>query len=174
MVIEVSVKEKWYIYPAPQFQLVDRNLNEWINTYNADLERVIYGAKFSHYNLSGRRDQLRIFLLTGYARNFSAVYSAPYSNRKLTEGFSIGAGFTQNREIIYKTSFNNGTFRYRDTSKGFVRNTFAVSGAYLLRKGFYKRHVFSLGYTFTSVEDSLVTKYAPGYFNKDWLPGHQL
>ena len=65
--IEVHVKEKWYIYPSPQFQIVDRNLNEWINRYNADLERVIYGVKFAHYNLSGRRDQLKVYTLNGYA-----------------------------------------------------------------------------------------------------------
>ncbi len=164
MTIMVSVKEKWYIYPTPQFQLVDRNFNEWLNTYNADLERVIYGAKFSHYNLSGRRDQLRIFLLTGYARNFSFVYSAPYSNRKLTEGFSVGAGYTQNREVIYKTSFNNGTLRYRNT--GFVRNSFVASGAYIARRGFYQRHVFSFAYSNTSVQDSIVTDYNPKYFNQ--------
>ncbi len=164
MTVQVKVVEKWYIYPTPQFQLVDRNLNEWVNTYNADLERVIYGAKFSHYNLSGRRDQLRVFLLTGYSRNFSLLYSAPYSNRKLTEGFSIGAGYTQNRELIYKTSVNNGTFRYRND--GFVRNTFAASGAYLIRRGFYKRHVFSIAYTHTSVADSVISDFNPKYFNQ--------
>ncbi len=164
MTVQVNVTEKWYIYPTPQFQLVDRNLNEWLNTYDADLERVIYGAKFAHYNLSGRRDQLRVFLLTGYARNFSFVYSAPYSNRKLTEGFSVGAGYTQNREIIYKTSFNNGTFRYRNDD--FARSSFVASGAYLVRRGFYKRHVFSIAYTHTSVVDSVITDYNPKYFNQ--------
>ncbi len=164
MTVQVTVVEKWYIYPTPQFQLVDRNLNEWVNTYNADLERVIYGAKFSHYNLSGRRDQLKVFLLTGYSRNFSLLYSAPYSNRKLTEGFSVGAGYTQNRELIYKTSINNGTFRYRND--GFVRNTFAASGAYLIRRGYYKRHVFSIAYTHTSVADSVISDFNPKYFNQ--------
>ena len=162
MKILVSVKEKWYIYPTPQFQLVDRNFNEWINTFNADFNRVIYGAKFAHYNLSGRRDNLRIFLLTGYARNFSFSYYAPYSNKKLTEGFSIGAGYTQNREISYKTNANN--FLLRFSNAGFVRNTIAASGAYIVRKGFYRRHVFSAGYTYTSVVDSVITKYNTSYF----------
>ena len=63
--INIVVKERWYIFPTPQFQLVDRSFNEWIKTYNADFNRVVYGLKFAHYNFSGRRDQLRIYLLNG-------------------------------------------------------------------------------------------------------------
>jgi hypothetical protein len=161
--ILVTVKEKWYIYPTPQFQLVDRNFNEWINRYNADLERVIYGAKFAHYNLSGRRDQLRIYLLNGYARNLSFTYTAPYSNKSLTEGFSIAASYTQNREIIYKTSSDNIPLRYKGI--GFVRNSFFTNAAYILRRGFYRKHVFNIGYYNLNVEDSIISKYNPAYFN---------
>jgi hypothetical protein len=57
---------------------------------------------------------------------------------------------------------NNGTYRYKED--GFVRDAFTASGAYLLRKGFYKRHIFSLGYSFISVSDSII-KYNPNYFN---------
>ena len=161
--IQATVREKWYIYPSPQFQIVDRNLNEWLNRYNADLERVIYGAKFAHYNLSGRRDQLRVYLLNGYARNISFNYTAPYSNRALTEGFSIAASYTQNREITYKTSYDNIPLRYKGT--GFVKNAFSVSGAYIIRRGFYRRHVFNLGYHNINVNDSITKKYNPNYFN---------
>lgn len=161
--ILVTVKEKWYIYPTPQFQLVDRNFNEWVNRYNADLERVVYGAKFAHYNLSGRRDQLRIYLLNGYARNLSFTYTAPYSNKSLTEGFSIAAGFTQNREIIYKTSSDNIPLRYKGIR--FVRNSFFTNAAYILRRGFYRKHVFNIGYNNLNVEDSITSKYNTAYFN---------
>ena len=57
--------------PVPQFQLVDRNFNRWYKTYKASFDRVNYGLKFVHYNLSGRRDQLRIYLINGYTRNIS-------------------------------------------------------------------------------------------------------
>jgi outer membrane protein assembly factor BamA len=163
--IQVTVKEKWYIYPIPQFQLVDRNLNEWLHTYHADFERVIYGAKFVHYNLSGRRDQLKVYLLDGYARNFSITYSAPYSNQALTEGFSVTAGYTQNREIIYKTSADNLPLRY--SNKSFVRNFFSGGGSYNIRRGFYKRHIFSIGYSYINVDDSITKVYNPAYFNTD-------
>lgn len=163
--VVVSVKEKWYIYPTPQFQLVDRNLNEWLNTYNADLERVTYGAKFAHYNLTGRRDQLRIYLLNGFARNFSFIYNAPFSNRALTEGFSVSAGFTQNREIIYKTAQNNKPLRY--TINGFVRNQFNINGTYIRRNGFYRTRQFGIGYQYMDVSDSVTSFYNPNYFNNN-------
>ncbi len=162
MVIEVDVKEKWYIYPTPQFQLIDRNFNEWIKQYNANLERVIYGVKFAHYNFTGRRDQLRIYLLNGYSRNLSFTYSAPYSNAALTEGFSVGAGYTENREIAYKTSYGNKLMQFNNGK--FVRKSVTLNGAYIVRKGYYRRHVFGIGYTYSNVNDSILTKYNPDYF----------
>ncbi|MFZ1529513.1 MAG: POTRA domain-containing protein [Ferruginibacter sp.] len=162
--IKVIVKERWYIYPTPQFQLVDRNFNEWINVYHADLDRVIYGAKFAHYNFSGRRDQLRIFLLNGYARNFAVSYISPYSNRTLTEGFGIAASFTQNREIAYATSLGNKLRQYNN-QHNFVRNTFSASASYIARKGYFNRHSYQLSFTYMNVEDSVVKFYNPSYFN---------
>ncbi len=161
--VHISLKEKWYIYPTPQFQLIDRNINEWIKTYNADLERVVYGAKFAHYNLSGRRDQLKITVLNGYTRNFSFNYSTPYSNSNLTEGFSVSAGYTQNREVTYKTS--QGNIPLRLTGEKFIRNNFTAAAAYIMRKGFYRRHVFSIGYTQSKVDDSITQRYNQRYFD---------
>ena len=113
LAINVKVREKWFVYPTPQFQLIDRNFNDWWKTYNADFNRVVYGAKFAHYNFSGRGDQLRIFLLNGYSRNISFSYSAPYSNSKLTEGFKVSGGYSQNREFSYKTTYNNKLVNFK-------------------------------------------------------------
>lgn len=162
--IRITVKEKWYVYPVPQFQLVDRNFNDWLNTYDASLERVIYGIKFVDYNFSGRRDPLRLFFLNGYSRNISMSYSAPYSNPSLTEGFTIGGGFTQNREITYKTSYGNKQLQFNNGS--FVRDIFSISGSYQFRKGYYKKKVLQLGYFHYRVADSVVTKYNPAYFSE--------
>ncbi|MBK7305782.1 MAG: hypothetical protein IPI88_01355 [Chitinophagaceae bacterium] len=85
--INVQVLERWYLYPVPQFKWIDRNFNEWYRTYKASLSRVNYGIKFVHYNLSGRRDQLRIYFINGYTRNVSFSYTAPYSNKKTNRGF---------------------------------------------------------------------------------------
>ncbi len=165
MDVMVEVKERWYIYPVPQFQLVDRNVNEWIKIHNADLNRVNYGIKFIDYNLSGRRDQLQVYLLNGYSRNVSFRYSAPYSNSKLTEGFSVSAGFSRNREIPYKTSYHNGLLFYKNDR--FVRENWFASAGYILRRGYYVRHVFSASYSHASVSDTVIQpNYNPNYFKK--------
>ncbi|MEO5888806.1 MAG: POTRA domain-containing protein, partial [Ferruginibacter sp.] len=103
----VTVRERWYLFPLPQFQIVDRSFNEWLVKYKGDLSRVNYGVKFVHYNFSGRRDPLRIFLINGYTKNLAFSYSQPYSNRALTQGFGVGGGFSQSREMAYKTSVDN-------------------------------------------------------------------
>ncbi len=164
IILHISVKEKWYIYPSPQFQLVDRNINEWLKVYNADLNRVIYGAKFEHYNLSGRRDRLKVYLLNGYARNLSFNYFAPYSNSALTEGFGVAGGYTQNREISYRTSYNNKLVFYNNQAK-FVRTSAYGGASYLIRRGYFRQHIISLSYTRYNVNDTVIKFLNPLYFN---------
>jgi outer membrane protein assembly factor BamA len=162
--VHVTVREKWYLYPTPQFQLVDRNYNEWLKTYNGDLDRVVYGIKFAHYNFSGRGDQLRIYLLNGYSRNISFSYNTPYSNSRLSEGFRISAGYSQNREIPYKTSYNNKLLQFK--KPGFVRNNSYASVSYQSRKGFFKRRIYTASFTYLHVNDSIIDPlYNPNYFN---------
>ncbi len=166
----VDVRERWYIYPVPQFKPVDRNFNEWIKTYNASLKRVNYGLKFVHYNLSGRRDQLRIFFLNGFSRDFSFSYNAPYSNKALTEGFVVGAGYSQKKEIAYKTDYNNNLLFYTSDSlrSKFVGSAFYVTAGYTMRKGFFVNHFFNASFSSLSVTDSiLLPKNNPNYFNSN-------
>lgn len=166
--VTVNVRERWYLYPVPQFQWVDRNFNEWWKTYNHSLKRVNYGIKFVHYNLSGRRDQLNIYLINGYSRNISFSYSNPYSNSSLNRGFSVSAGYTQNREVAYKTRPDNVIMFYppdsvRKQTNDFVRNSWYFNVGYQVRKDFFTRHYFAAGYSFLKVDDSVIIKN-PYYF----------
>ena len=159
----ITVKERWYFYPLPQFQPVDRNLNEWLVKYKADLTRVKYGVKFVDYNLSGRRDILKIYLLNGYTRNISFSYAQPFSSKALVEGFQFGAGYAQSREVGYKTSYDNRLLFYNNGN--FVNKSFIVNAGYSFRKAIKSRHFFSITYTQTSVNDSIATtEYNPNYF----------
>jgi outer membrane protein assembly factor BamA len=163
--IFVEVKERWYIYPIPQFLLVDRNVNEWIKIHNANLNRVNYGLKFVNYNLSGRRDQLRISLLNGYSKNIVIGYAAPYSNKALTEGFTLGAVFSQTREMPYKTDYNNRILLFKQ--EGFVKKNWFATAGYIVRRGYFVRHFFSAAYTHVTISDSILKQnFNPNYFKK--------
>jgi len=165
--VVVTVRERWYIYPVPQFKPVDRNFNEWIKTYNASLKRVNYGLKFVDYNLSGRRDQLRLFFLTGFSRDFSFSYNAPYSNSKLTEGFVVGAGYSQKKEIPYKTTYTDSLLFYTSDSlrTKFVGSNFYFTTGYAIRRGFFTKHIFNASFYRITINDSIASaKYNPNYF----------
>lgn len=165
-IVIIDVKERWYVYPVPQFKPVDRNFNEWIKTYNASLKRVNYGLKFVHYNLSGRRDQLRIYFLTGFSRDFSISYNAPYSNKALTEGFVVGTGYSQKKEIPYKISNTNQLLFYTsDTLRTkFVGSNFYITAGYTIRKGFFTRHIINTTFSTIKISDSIVlAKNNPNY-----------
>ncbi|HMK02605.1 MAG TPA: POTRA domain-containing protein [Ferruginibacter sp.] len=170
--ITVTVKERWYWYPVPQFQWVDRNFNEWYKTYNARFDRVNYGLKFVHYNLSGRKDQLRVYLINGYSRNISFSYTAPYSNKALTEGFTVGAGFTQKREVAYKTSYRDSLLFYPSDSATkakahFVYKNWYAHASYIIRRGLFKKHIFSVSYNYIKLADSVINKNNnPNYFGQ--------
>ncbi|MBK8611346.1 MAG: hypothetical protein IPL84_15755 [Chitinophagaceae bacterium] len=168
--ILVRVTERWYWYPVPQFKWVDRNFNEWYKTYKASLERVNYGIKFVNYNLTGRRDQLRLYLINGYSRDISFSYSAPYVNKALTHGFNVGGGYSQKREFSYKTNYNDSLLFYPSDSAGKARNEFVyknwyINGGFTIRKGLFKKHVFIAGYNYVEVAGEITdNKYNPNYF----------
>jgi outer membrane protein assembly factor BamA len=162
--IYVTVKERWYIFPIPAFQLADRSFNEWFVKYHGSLERVNYGLRFYHFNISGRNDQLRLALINGFTRNISFEYRAPYTNPALSDGVIFGAGFAQTREIPYKTDYNNNLIYFRNDD--FVKKEWYVTGAYSSRKAIKKKETFSVSFRHIDVDDSLISDhYNPGYFN---------
>lgn len=163
--IIVSVKERIYIFPIPQFQLADRSFDEWVSKYNGSLRRVNYGIKFAHNNLSGRKDKLRLHIINGYTRNISASYHAPFSNNELTEGFYFDAGFAQTKEIPYKTNLDNSIAYFNNG--GIARDFWFISGGYTIRKAIKTTHIISLGYSHMQVADSILNHLNSDYFNNN-------
>ncbi len=42
--IEINLKERWYVFVIPVFDLADRNFNEWWYERGRSFRRTIYGA----------------------------------------------------------------------------------------------------------------------------------
>lgn len=162
--INVDLIERWYVYPLPQFKLTDRNFNEWYKTYQADFSRVTYGIKFTHYNLSGRGDQLNAILLNGFTRSLALGYASPSSNPNLSEGFSFAVSVVDAKSFPYKTDYYNKLLQYN--SNQFVKSSFFANVSYRVRRGFYSRHLYAIQYNHQSMTDSILNeKYNPQYFN---------
>jgi outer membrane protein assembly factor BamA len=164
--VEIDVRERWYIFPLPYFKPVDRNFTAWAQK-DYSLSRVNYGGKFTHYNFTGRNDQLTAWLITGYTRQFELYYNQPYADNSLKHGFGFGFNFAQQREVDAFT-FNN--------SQGFINSdSIAYAGKYLSKqlsfsaRYFYRprlkvRHTVNFNIVSSSV-DSAVTLRNPDYFN---------
>ncbi len=167
VIIIVDVKERWYIYPTPQIQFVDRSFSEWLNKQHANFNRINYGIRFSHNNLTGRKDELRIYILNGFSHNYQIGYSQPYSNSKLTEGFSVSAGFIQNQELTYKTNYNNTPAKpFR--SKAFAYTNINFRAAYQIRRAIKVKHQFIIAFNHFNLNDSIIQPaFNPHYFNQN-------
>ncbi len=151
------VKERWYIFPLPYLNIVDRNPNQWLFEQNADLNRVNYGIKFTWENVSGRRDQVRFNLINGYSRQFRIYYEKPYSGKKLEHGFLIGAGYSMQRQISYATDEHKQIFFPLNTrpNNDFVRSSLNIELGYTYRRGVKYRHRVSLEYNKENISDSI-------------------
>lgn len=166
LTLYIALKERWYIYPNPIFSLTDRTFSEWWNLYNADLGRINYGVRFTHFNVSGRADQLKINMLNGYNRNIYAEYTNPYIGSKLNEGFSVGVNYIQNKEFPYKTTYDNRLLQFKKGN--YSKESISILGLYKIRRGFYKKHTFTIQYNYIRVNDSVTnSKYNPDYFNSN-------
>jgi len=166
--VSIDVKERWYIFPIPYVKPVDRNLSEWAKQgYGTD--RLNYGFKFTHYNLSGRNDKLRLWLITGYSKQIQFQYEQPYADKTLKHGYKLNLSYAANREFNYATINNQQQF---SDSLGYIKN-FTGSVEYNYRPGLKTFHSLRLGFTHLSIDKAVLganPKYYKGLENNINIP----
>jgi len=160
--VNILLKERWYIFPLPHFKIIDRNWNVWLNEYKGSFERTEYGAKLLHNNLTGRNDQLNLFAISGYNRQFSAFYFQPYFDKKLQQGYSASFTYSQAREVNYATDSNKQQFF---NLPGFARSFLRAEVGYSYRKGSQMRSIARLSYNRDKI-DSAIINLNPNYFGQ--------
>ena len=152
--VSVDLKERWYLFPAPYLKPVDRNLNQWIVEQKASLSRVNYGAKLLYNNATGHNDKLRIFLISGYTRQFSFSYDRLYFDNKLRWGMNVGFAIGKNREVNYNTVLDKQVF-LKDNNN-YLRNYVTGNAEITYRRAIKTRHRFGISYTTEDVKDTVV------------------
>lgn len=162
MIVQVSVDEAWYLYPVPIFELADRNFNVWWVEQDRSLQRINFGTEFTHLNISGRGDRLKIAAKHGYTHNYTLRYNLPYINKNQTVGLSADVSYSQNREVNYATAGNKQLF-YRDSSN-FIYSTFRSVLGLTYRPGLRTYHYFNLGFYQNRISDFVADELNPHFF----------
>ena len=160
--LSLTMRETWYLYPVPIFELADRNFNVWLNEMDASLDRVNIGAKLTYYNFTGRRDKFNLQYMTGYRREYEASYSHPYINRAGSLGLSFKYKYRRQREQNYLTVNNRQEFYEDEDNFVYRQNTAEVKLSY--RRHLYVSHTFELGYRDTRIADTIGRVLNPDFF----------
>ncbi len=160
--IVISVVERWYFFPVPIFELADRDFNVWWKEQHHDLRRTNYGIRFTHSNITGRRDPFSTLIQFGYTPKFSVGYNIPYLNKKQTIGASVNYLYSTNREIGY-TTVNNRLVFYRNPVKN-IFTRLSYSGGITYAPGLFDKHVLSFGFSKQTLDTSVTESLNRDYF----------
>lgn len=148
----IDLHERWYTFPAPIFELADRNFNEWWQNYNHDFRRINYGLRLYRYNMRGRNETLRFHAQLGFQRKLEVMYRFPYIDRRQKHGLSIDAMFAETKNLAYRTFDHKYQFLKDDN----ILRTHKVAGlTYSYRNSFYETHSVRLEYFSGEINDTV-------------------
>lgn len=159
-IIEVTVNERWTIWPSPIFQLADPNFNTWWLT--KDFDRVNYGMYLYKYNFRGRNETVFLKAQFGYTRQFGLRYRVPYIDQHQRWGMSIGGSYMEQAEVTAGTSGNKRILI--SNPDGAIRNEQKADVELSLRRSHDVRHFWRFGFTQAEVKDT-IARAALDYFN---------
>jgi len=172
VVINVQIKERWYLFPLPYFKVVDRNFNEWLVQNKGSLARINYGLKFIQNNVSGRNDKLNIWLISGYTRQATIRYENPFIDKNLKHGINVGFSYSRTHEINFATEFNKQKFL--KVPDQFLIKNLSIDLGYSYRPAIKTRHNFRISYSDLSVTDTVLhsnPNFFPARLQRVRLPG---
>ena len=161
--VVIDIQENWYIYPNFIFDLADRNFSVWWNEQNRSLDRVNYGFRLNHINLTGNRDNLRLTTQFGFTKKFELDYSYPYLDKQQKLGIATNVTFTENREIGFETIGNKTVF-HREGDERILLRRFRSSIALNYRQDLFQYHSFKVEYHRNGIDDFVATELNQDYF----------
>ena len=160
--VNFIVSETWYIYPYVIFELADRNFNVWWKEQNRSLDRVNFGLRLVHLNLTGHRDKLKLTVQDGYTKKYEIDYFFPGINQAQTLGLFTNIFFARAKETAYITEQNKLLFYNFEDAFQLRRFRTVVGLSY--RPGFYTFQTLKLQYSDNDISDDIAFDLNPEYF----------
>lgn len=160
--VYIILKERWYIFPLPVFEIVDRNFNVWWAT--KDFSRIVYGGVLTWYNFRGRAETVSLGIRSGYTQSVNFSYSIPYINHNRRGGLSFGFAYLRNRQVPFETFYNKLAY-YKDPDN-FIRRFYDAALQYTYRQSLYKKHYVTADYIYGVVSDT-IPALNPEFFSQN-------
>lgn len=149
--VVVRMSERWYLWPLPIFEVVDRNFNEWWLT--KDFSRTNYGVYITRENFLGLKQTLQLLIRLGYSQRLGLYYSIPYIDKKQQDGLSFSISYTRNHEIAYNL-YNNKLEFFKDENS-YVRKQFLTGIKLTHRSGIHDYYSYAADYQNNLVADTI-------------------
>ncbi len=149
----VDVKERWYTFPSPIFDLADRNFNEWWENYDHDFARVNYGLRLYQFNMRGRNETLKLVAQFGYVKRFELSYRFPYIDRRQKHGLQLDMDYSEAKNMPFQT--NDHKLEFIEDNR-VMRTTRGIGLSYIFRNSFYETHTVKAEYRATNVQDTIL------------------
>jgi len=99
----INVEERWYFWPALIFKYEDRNFSAWLKA--KDLTKTKYGFSIEKFNFLGRKQNLRISFLFGYAKQLEISYKNIALDRNRRHFIGGMAEISRQDEMIFDTRY---------------------------------------------------------------------
>ena len=150
--IEVSVIERWYIWPIPILQFADRNINAWWD--KRDFSRLNYGIDLRIDNFRGLMENLNIVLQGGYDILLGFKWNLPYLTENQIFGMGFAGGVKLNHEVAYQTIGNKEQFYH--SPDGFAQQLTFANVNFTSRPEFNYLHSLSVGFNHYVFQDTIL------------------
>ena len=160
VVIQIDVAERWYLYPIPKIDFIDRNFNDWVENHGADLSRLNYGIKFTQYNFRGRNERLYLTIQGGFTPAIGLRYLIPYIDKNQRTGMAFKIEYGERVNTVFNTV--DHFQRFVDGGQ-VIRTEFVTNVGVTRRRSFYNSHKADLGYVDRWAGDTLRI-LNPNYF----------
>ena len=152
--IVVDVDERWYMFPIPLIDIIDRNFNDWVQNYDADLSRIIYGLSLYHFNMRGMNERMTLTAQFGFSRRYEFQYEFPYIDRSQRNGLGVFFKYIEYNNLHYDNFDNVRVFL---ESEELLKTNIYTGLSYVRRNSFFTRHYIDFNYSYSDVADTIVT-----------------
>lgn len=167
--INITVTERWYIWPVPIIESEERNFSEFIK--NKQWHKLVYGAWLKWNNFRGRNELLTAKIRLGYVNEYALSYQIPNLGKKQQHGITTGFNLIHQNEVSVKT-VNNRPVEFKPEERPAQIQLKAFT-KYTFRRKYYSTHTLRLDYENFTVSD-LVVLENPNYLGMDPVNGEAL